>query len=249
MRGRIVTVESLLEDGVPILFLEPMTETDVAISQEASYRCKIIGLSQRRLFVSMILSSPFSPFFFPLILPFYAFPSTSLSSSIVQFTRYQVGGKIYRAPVSGIWVNGFTFYSRSRPSIRPCDFLRPVMVNIYIYLVHSLTYLDRGRLMKIAKSQEEDFEKGRWFSLLYRFGDVTVSHHRRAHFLHGLHNTGADKIAACINWPCSPRDAYTGRPSAVATRDLTQIGEVPIPARPVRALRNRRALASFRSPG
>lgn len=177
MRGRIVTVESLLEDGVPILFLEPMTETDVAISQEASYRCKIIGLSQRRLFVSMILSSPFSPFFFPLILPFYAFPSTSLSSSIVQFTRYQVGGKIYRAPVSGIWVNGFTFYSRSRPSIRPCDFLRPVMVNIYIYLVHSLTYLDRGRLMKIAKSQEEDFEKGRWFSLSYRFGDVTVSAH------------------------------------------------------------------------
>lgn len=33
------------------------------------------------------------------------------------------------------------------------------------------------------------------------------------------------KIAACINWPCSQRDAYTGRPSAVATRDLTQIGE------------------------
>lgn len=34
--------------------------------------------------------------------------------------------------------------------------------------------------------------------------------------------TPPDKVAAGINWPCS---VYTGRPSAVATRDLTQIGE------------------------
>lgn len=79
-------------------------------SVEGSYSCQ---------WSFPLLFFPLFPLFFRFTLP------PPLSSSIVQFTRYQVGGKIYRAPVSGIWVNGFTFYSRSRPSIRPCDFLRP----------------------------------------------------------------------------------------------------------------------------
>lgn len=99
-----------------------------------------------------------------------------------------------------------------------------LMVNIYIYIYintfsspveHSLTYLGRGR-RKINENNER-----RGFFLM----DFT-RHCWQYTFRCGMHGRPPrHKIAACINWPCSQRDAYTGRPSAVATRDLTQIGE------------------------
>lgn len=144
-----------------------MTETDLSRKLE---RCKISSVPLEGSY-SCQWSFPLLLFFsllsFPPPLSFRFTLSPPLSSSIVQFTRYQVGGKIYRAPVSGIWVNGFTFYSRSRPSIRPCDFLRPVMVNIYIYTFSSSraqSYVSGKR--KINENNERRKEEEREMEIL-----------------------------------------------------------------------------------